>query len=108
MQPQCVLADRMRAEHEFDEDGLCECGERRTSFAPRPELRPVVPPQPRRQPAPARPASPSDPVRPAPSPEKRIGGTAFSALLAELERHRAQIDEAIAALRKVEGWWPGS
>jgi hypothetical protein len=43
MEPQCKLPDRMRAEHEFDAAGKCACGASRQVFAPRPELRAVVP-----------------------------------------------------------------
>ena len=39
VEPQCNVAGRMRAEHVYDEDGLCDCGARKMVFAPRPELR---------------------------------------------------------------------
>ena len=43
MEPGCKLpGGKMRAEHVYDEDGLCDCGARRMEFAPRPELRPEV------------------------------------------------------------------
>lgn len=41
-------------------------------------------------------------------PEKRIGGITFAALIADFEKQRGEIDELIAALRKVEAWWPRS
>lgn len=39
VEPQCKLPDgKMRADHVFDEDGLCDCSARRMEFAPPPEL----------------------------------------------------------------------
>ena len=114
----------MRADHVFEQNGVCGCGARRMEFAPRPPLRPemVRAAAPRRASAPTRPAAPplAVPAKPEPVPkpeakrqpplpakvEKRIGGTTFRAVVEDLERQRAGLDELIAALRKVEEWWP--
>jgi len=130
VEPQCKLPDgKMRAEHVFDEDGLCDCSARRMEFAPRPPLRPemvrtskvkpskVVAPPVVRTPAPAsvpRAAAKPEPtprakrraIVPAPQPEKRIGDTTFAALISDLERKREQVDRCITAAREIEEWWP--
>jgi hypothetical protein len=49
MEPACKLPDgRQRDEHVFDAAGRCECGREQMRYAPRPELRDVVPPPPRK------------------------------------------------------------
>lgn len=55
------------------------------------------------------------PLPPAPRPfmkippkPKRIGGTTFRELLADIDRQKALLDEAATSLRKVEEWWPES
>ena len=116
VEPQCKIQDRMRAEHIFDEDGLCDCGARKMEFAPRPPLRPEIV----RAAAPKRVATPamvakggfverlaSKPkAKSAPPAEKHIGGTTFSALIADLERQRDALDTAITGLRGIEQEWP--
>ena len=110
VEPQCKLPDgKMRAEHVFDEDGLCDCSARRMEFAPRPPLRPemvraskpaarrsvaaaVVAPA--RQPKPG----PAPPVRkavaaPRSTKPARAGKADLQAVIAELERRRSAIDD---------------
>ena len=113
MLPQCKLNDgRMRVEHVYDEDGLCDCGARKPSFEPLPTLRPKVEyaAAPKRATlTPAIVAAPSKPKAKSAPPakvEKHIGGTTFAALIADLERQRASYDQAIARLREIEEWWP--
>jgi len=72
VEPQCKLPDgKMRAEHVFDEDGLCDYSARKMEFAPRPALRPEVlrAAAPKRAAAPARPAPAAPPAK-APAPPK--------------------------------------
>ncbi len=134
VEPQCKLSSgKLRAEHVYDEDGLCDCGARRMTFAPRPEPRPEVvkvrtatasssaqstatrprpePPAPRPLPLPtvakARPAAPR-PLPPKvepwqPRPELLIAGQPVGAIVAELEGRREVLDRAIAALRDLAG-----
>ncbi len=134
MEPGCKLpGGKMRAEHVYDEDGLCDCGARRMEFAPRPELRPEIvkvrtatasssaqstatrprpePPAPRPLPLPtvakARPVAPR-PLPPKaepwqPRPELLIAGQPVAAIVAELEGRRELLDRAIAALRDLVG-----
>jgi hypothetical protein len=132
VEPQCNVAGKLRAEHVYDEDGLCDCGARQMVFAERPPLRPEMvktrPAKPKAVAAPVvvrtpqplavqRVASKPGPkpgakkrraVVIATEPEKRIGGVTFGALIADLERQREQLDDLIASLRKVEAWWPRS
>lgn len=76
MEPACKLpGGKMRAEHVFDEDGLCDCGAKRMEFAPRPELRTGLddgPLLPRALPRAARPEPPAP--RPLPVVAKRAAG----------------------------------
>jgi len=123
VEPQCKMpGGKMRADHVFDEDGLCDCSARKMEFAPRPPLRPeiVKAAAPRRASAPTKPAAPPAvaPAKPvlAPKPrakrqppakvEKRVEDTALHAMIAKLEEQRAGIDAAIVTLRKLEEWWP--
>ena len=46
VEPQCNVAGKLRADHVFDEDGLCDCGARKMEFAPR--TSPVEGPSPQR------------------------------------------------------------
>ena len=125
VEPQCKLPDgKMRADHVFDENGLCDCSARRMGFAPRPALRPEMVRASKAKPTPSRGPVASvvpPPKKPTPTPtirvkpkvahkpaEKRIGDTTFRALVEEFERQRAEMDELIVALRKVEEWWPPS
>ena len=132
MEPVCKLpGGKMRAEHIFDEDGLCDCGQRATVFAPRPELRMSVPtpteaarlahrvpppsvrpepPAPRPVPVVAKKPGPKPTARPAPAsrpweprPELLIAGQPVAAIVAELEGRRDALDRAIAALRELAG-----
>lgn len=133
VEPQCNVSGKLRAEHVYDEDGLCDCGARRMEFAPRPPLRPEIvkatkvakpkvsaPPAVVRAIAPApvqraaTKASPRKPrakrraIVPAAQPEQRIGGHTFGELISDLERKRAQVDACIIGLRAIEKWWPRS
>lgn len=124
MMPACSLpGGKMRESHVFDEDGLCDCGARATTFAPRPELRPEMvktrptrpePPAPRSvpvvakkpaQPKPTKPAVRQPALAPTRAPvlELLIGGQPVSAIVADLEGRRDALGRAIAALRDLQG-----
>ncbi len=111
VEPACRLKNgTMRADHVFDEDGLCDCGTKRgepTAFAPRPAPRPIVA---KRAPAKGsgeRPASPRpnfpQPTKPSLPPITKLGGLEVVAIIADLEGRRAKLDAAIAALRSLAG-----
>jgi hypothetical protein len=107
VEPQCKLPDgKMRAEHVFDEDGLCDCSARRMEFAPRPPLRPEMvrasKPAARRSAAavvaPAKTQAPAPPVRrvvaaPMNTRPTPAGNGNLKAAIAELERRRRAIDD---------------
>lgn len=127
MEPQCRVNGRMRSEHVFDEDGLCDCGQKRTTFAPRPALRDVTSPPVRKVRSIAdleRPARPGKGGSHKPKPEERrafgqmdgggpkpspatptvIASPAIpdpvAATIAQLELEREELDQAIETLRR--------
>jgi hypothetical protein len=102
MEPQCVLNGILRAEHRYGPTGLCACGAIQTAFASRP---PHIAPRAAR---PTRTSATQPPTqhKPPATREKRIANTTFTALIADLEAEKTKIDHAIAAIRKVEEFWP--